>query len=426
MAKIIGIDFSSAYTQIGYLDDNHEVQSLSMINGEQKYMIPTKLLKYKDRPVWCIGDEAVLRNKQGEGTLVGNLLELLLKEEGLTIDGRDYTSKELLQVYLREICIVIRANLKVKEISHVVVSVAKPNRQLVTALWDAFVQQGIPREQIRIISHTESFLYYVLHQNRELWNNQVVMIHLGEAGCFGTAMKVVNQRGQSFVLTEELDFSQHISMELTKTPEGCIQADKTFLELMRNLFSGRVVSAVYLTGEGFQTSWAKESMRFLCNKRRVFQGTNLIVKGAGLCAKEYFYAAVLGRFLFQCPGLTSVEIGLKTTKQGVENEIALSKAGTHWYESDVYLEGILDRVSYLTFVVRSPVTGIEKVMYLELNDFPKRPHKTTRVGVHIYYADAARIIVEVTDLGFGDFFPASGKKVKETIQVTPDMERRLS
>lgn len=422
---IIGIDFSSAYTQVSYLDENRAVQSLSTIDGEQRYLIPTQLLKYKGRPVWCIGDEAVLRASEAAGTLVPDLFAVLKSEQGIQIEDRHYTGTELLRIFLRELHVVIQANLKIKRVTHAVVSIESPHRRAVEVLTEALMQLGIEQEHIRIISHTESFLYYVLHQKRELWNNQVVMLDFGRNGCICRIMKVVSQRGKYFVLTEEHDFSQKLDMGMLETANQMEQADRIFLSLLQPLFQGRVVSSVYLTGEGFQKSWAKESIQYLCNKRRVFQGNNLIVKGTGYCAREYFYATTLERFLFQCPGLTKVNVALKTNRSGVESEQLLSKAGVRWYETDAYVEGILDRVSHLTLQISSPVTGIEKVIYLELKNFPRRPHKTTRVGVRLYYTEADQFMIEAVDLGFGDFFPASGEKVRETVTVTQELERRL-
>ena len=35
---------------------------------------------------------------------------------------------------------------------------------------------GISRDRVHVISHTESFVYYVLSQKRELWSNQVGLV----------------------------------------------------------------------------------------------------------------------------------------------------------------------------------------------------------------------------------------------------------
>ena len=426
-STIIGIDFSAAYTQISYLDEeNRTVQSMRVPGGgEETYLIPSRILKYKGKTLWCIGEEAMRQSERRTGTLI-DLPSVLKAEQGITVEGMHYTGSELLFIFLRELQQLVQTTLQISRITHVAVSVDVPDKMLVDRMTEALTQLGISRDHIRVVSHTESFLYYVLHQKREIWNNQVVMMNFGREGFICRIMKLASRRSQNnCVLTEEYDFSQDLNIRMLNSPEGMEQADQIFLSLLKQLFQGRIVSAVYLTGEGFDKAWAKESIPFLCNKRRVFQGNNLIVKGAGFCAREYFYAATLEHYLFQCPGLTGVNISLKTSLPNVESEAVLLKAGVRWYETEAYVEGILDRVSHLTFQVTSPVTGIGKVVYLELKEFPRRPHKTTRVGVHVFYTDAEHFVIEAVDLGFGEFFPASGLKVRETIALPQDVERRL-
>ena len=46
------------------------------------------------------------------------------------------------------------------------------------------------------------------------------------------------------------------------------------------MFDKRIVSSVFLTGEGFENNWYPTSLRVLCNGRRAFIGNNLYSKGA--------------------------------------------------------------------------------------------------------------------------------------------------
>ena len=56
--------------------------------------------------------------------------------------------------------------------------------------------------------------------------------------------------------------------------------DASFLKIVSEVTGGHIVSAVYLTGDGFDGEWMKESLSFLCKGRRVFMGKNLYSKGA--------------------------------------------------------------------------------------------------------------------------------------------------
>ena len=61
--------------------------------------------------------------------------------------------------------------------------------------------------------------------------------------------------------------------------------DASFLKIVSEVTGGHIVSAVYLTGDGFDGEWMKESLSF-CAKAIVFMGKNLYSKGACYAAAE--------------------------------------------------------------------------------------------------------------------------------------------
>mgnify|MGYP007016949640 CR=1 FL=1 len=50
---------------------------------------------------------------------------------------------------------------------------------------------------------------------------------------------------------------------------------KRFKGFIQSVFEKKVVSSVYLTGEGFENNWYPNSLKVLCNGRRAFLGNNL-------------------------------------------------------------------------------------------------------------------------------------------------------
>ena len=53
-------------------------------------------------------------------------------------------------------------------------------------------------------------------------------------------------------------------------------ADESFKSFIQNVFDKKVVSSVYLTGEGFENNWYPNSLKVLCNGRRAFLGSNTV------------------------------------------------------------------------------------------------------------------------------------------------------
>ena len=45
---------------------------------------------------------------------------------------------------------------------------------------------------------------------------------------------------------------------------------------------------------------------------------------------------------------------------------------------------------------------------MKLPGLPKRPNKTTRIGLTIYYESEEMCVVRAEDMGFGDLYPSSG------------------
>ncbi len=83
---------------------------------------------------------------------------------------------------------------------------------------------------------------------------------------------------------------------------------KYFLNFWEEQLKKHVVSGVFLSGEGFYVDGWQKTLSVLCRNRRVFKGSNLIVKGAAYGAREFFYVRVLDKYLISCKGRTRVKI----------------------------------------------------------------------------------------------------------------------
>ena len=57
------------------------------------------------------------------------------------------------------------------------------------------------------------------------------------------------------------------------------------------------------------------------------------------------------------------------------------------------------------------------VREIQLDEFPARPNKTTRVEVIAAFSSESKISIRVIDRGFGDFFPETGKMIRQDFQI---------
>ena len=95
---------------------------------------------------------------------------------------------------------------------------------------------------------------------------------------------------------------------------------------------------------------------------------------------------------------------------------SLIKSGTNWYECKSSCELILDGMDELIFEVTGDKEEGTKRVAMKLPGLPVRPPKTTRVLLSMEYVSSEKCRIRVTDLGFGEMFPKSGKVWTEMVE----------
>lgn len=417
LSLTIGIDLAKDYTQVSYLDSGNHVISMSMEEEIEEYQIPTLLFRYRDREAWCIGEEAKKRQKNGEGILIRNLLEEVEHGTETTIMGIRYFASDLLEQYFAELFKLIEYKLTFGIITNVVVTIPKLNKVLMDVIFDGITRIGIKKEQVKIISHVESFVYYVMNQKPEVRVNSVALFDFSPDGLTYMRMSVGAGRKPSVINVRTAEYTEEMNLEWTMDPEKKEVLEENFISIFEDLFKGNVVSSVFLTGEGFKLDWYAHAIQVLCSKRKGFIGDNLFAKGAGFFGREVFYTPVLGDYLLNCYGRTKVNVGIMVSNGIREVLQPLSSAGVNWYEGGARAECIADQVEELKFHLESPFTGVSKMITMKLTGLPKRPPKTTRLAISIAYSSDCKLVIQVEDKGFGDFFPSSGRIYREEINI---------
>lgn len=420
-AYAIGIDIATDYSQISYIaKDMSEPQSISTIPGETKYLIPTLMYKIKNSDDWYIGDKAKLKSYEDndESYTVRNLLDRIYTGEELSIDGMVYTGTRLLAIYIEKLFDEARYLENVEKSLYITVTVEKNDKVIIDAIYEALKELGYERECIGVLSHTESFVYYAINQKKELWTNDVALFDFNSDHFSYRKMTISRNSVAPTINIIESDYSNYIDMSYLETEAGKRSADEKFTKIIDNEFYKQIISTVYLTGVGFYADFADNSLVELCSKRRVFKGYNLFVKGACYDALERYSGKNQCEFIIQCEGRTKANIGLVINDGEKDATIALSNAGSSWYEAGARAECILDGAKSIELVVASSDGRVVRHIQVDLSEFPDRPNKTTRVGISMSYRDNNNTFdVAVKDLGFGDIFKATNMLIRDTFWV---------
>ncbi|SEQ41306.1 hypothetical protein SAMN02910289_01964 [Lachnospiraceae bacterium RM5] len=415
---VLAVDFCKDYSQIAYCNETmSEPDSVSTKLGDQLYLIPTAVGYIADEDRWCIGEEAISYKKLDNESVCTDMLDAILTETGITLSEKKYSAHEVVTEYFKGLLNLVEKLYQIKEIDKIVVSVEYPDRILVNLIRNILGDLGFLKDNIKIIGHSESLIYYTIFQKKELWVNDVLVFDFNENQFFVRRLTTHRARTPQPVIVEENDLSKKFKMEYLSDPEKKKEMDKEFLVLIKRLCEKYVVSTVYLTGKGFYENWMEESIRFLCLRRRVFQGYNLFVKGGAYAAISMLGIEKENEYQFVCAGRTVIDILLEVDKEDKDVFVTLSKAGTNWYEAGARAEVILDDVDKIRLKLVSSLSKSEKYLTIDLNNFPQRPNRTTRVEIILAYRNDTQCIVVAKDMGFGEFFKATDSSVKTTINI---------
>lgn len=415
---VLGIDFSVDYTQVSILGDGYEPESLKMTDLGDEYLMPTVMFYNSELKEWSVGTEALNRSRVEEGALIDKLPERMSKTQGVVIEENNIRWDEVAARFFEAVIQLAVGKAQGALVKNIVISVDDPAENIMQAIYGAMTILEIDHRMIRVVNHAESYAYYVLNQNKDIWINNVLMVDFGESNTVIRKMFVTKGREPYTVDITKTDITDKISFEILQTEEGCILADSVLRNILMEELEKNVVSAVYFNGQGFmKEGWYNKTIEAIYNNRRIFAGNNLIVKGAIYAAKEFFFTNTLDKFVISCKGRTKVNVSMDVVHKGTETKVKLSRAGVHWYEAGAKTQCIIDNVDAAHFTIVWPATKEVKEFEVNLSGFPKRNNKTVRVEVSLAYTEENSFIVEIQDVGFGEFFEASGAVARHEVEL---------
>lgn len=286
----------------------------------------------------------------------------------------------------------------------------------VKAIRQALEMLDVPMDRIYLQDYLESFYYYALSQKKDLWRYKVALFEYKQDFITGyelsinantkPAMVTIKNRGR-ICLDEKTRGSR-------KPEHWKRMKDVRFLEQAKKQIGTDAYSTVYLVGEEFDQSWEHESIKYLCSRRKVYQGQNLYSKGACYGAMHLSGMVSIGSFLYAGPDMIEHNISMKMFRCGVESRVDMINAGINYYMAYYTCEFILDDTEELVFTSRS-IHGDTADHTVKLTDIPKRPNRATRIRMEMTFAAKDRCRVRLEDLGLGELYKSSGKKWEAVI-----------
>lgn len=413
---IIGYDLCEDYTQISCFSyKSFEPLMIGQHEGEGDCKIPTLLCLKKDTKQWLLGEDAAACARNGAGILVDRLLTKVINSEETEILGTAFSANALLEKFFHKTLTLVKNYFPTEPITRLVVTVRNTEPEFIEKIYQALSMLGIGKDRAVVISHASAYLYYALSQDKALWMNDVGLFDFGDEGLCYYQIRV-NRRSMPMVAgLYKTDFSDSLNMPiLKKKPRN---AAYIFETLANSALYKKIVTTLYFTGNGFEGNWAEEVFKGLCAGRRVFFGQNLYTKGACYAAREYAGDRQLGDILLLNDDMIISTVAARVYCDTRFTEVELAQVGSVWYEVNNSIEVIPEGNAELEITLKNIMTRDIIREKMILNQFPERPDRTTRLQINFSCKDKSTGVIKVTDLGFGEFYPASGKEMEFSIEI---------
>ena len=343
--------------------------------------------------------------------------ECALGNRKIEVDGQEYEGVQLLADFVKYTLNGF------EEIESITFTVPEKNEDIRVLLKGIGQKLGVAKENIYVQDYKESFCHYMFNQPKELWQYEAALFYCDEDVIRAYMLRELKNSSQksreSFVTVDKVADARMEELEAVYPVlhvEKAKAADEHFKRFIQSVFNKKMISSVFLTGDGFENNWYPNSLRVLCNGRRAFMGNNLYSKGACYTAQRRKEEQSDAPVYLDETKLTE-QISVRMRVNGEEGWYPLVSWGNHWYESDRQFEVLLGDTEDIEIHVDSLVTGRHLVESVSLKGLPDRKNYALRLKISTFFSDEKTCHIIFEDMGFGEFFAPSGFRVEKIIEL---------
>ena len=412
--SILGYDLNEKNCQISYYDENKEEPETLEVSVDN-YQIPLVLGYYKEH--WVYGKEAKRLAAINEGCTITDLFNKAVHREKVRVGARNHDAVWLLAKF---VSLTLE---EFEDIKFITFTVPFTNIDMSKMMKGIGQHLGVPKEKVCVQDYKESFCHYMFYQPKELWQYESALFSCDAHEIRAYMLRKLNAisgRGKDmFVKVDEVANARMKELEAiypVLNVDKAKDADERFKTFIQSVFEKKVVSSVYLTGEGFENNWYPNSLKVLCNGRRAFLGNNLYSKGACYTSIRKCLDYDEGPVYLDETKMTE-QICLRMRVNGQEGWYPIVSWGTHWYEADGQWDVILEDTSDIEIHVETLAGEELQVETVSLEGLPERRDYSLRIQIEAMFMDERTCKLTFKDVGFGEFFLSSGFQVEKILHL---------
>ena len=415
---IVGYDLSPEYAQISYCNaQDEQVETVSSVAGAEVFTIPLVLCKREGMNQWFYGKEALQYARENNGILVRDLLDLAVDGEPVQIEEKEYDPTALLTLYFKRSMGMLAGATGTERIEALMVTCERMDDRMIDILGRVTANLRLKTERISFQSYEESFYYYMLRQPAALWREGSVLFyyHANKMSFFQMECNKRTQPMVVFISHETEEFPSRASLAGGEEA-GEILLDQKFLHLAEEKMGQGSAASVYLIGDDFSEDWLKKSLKFLCDRRRIFLGNNLFSKGACLGMLERFQTSEQGQqTVFLGEDKLKSNIGMEVMRMGEKTYLALLDAGCAWRNARTSLEFYLkEDEQEISLIITSLSGGGRRTVPVVLE---QRTGDMARIRMVLQMKEENMLLAQFQDLGFGELRPAENRTWEKEIEL---------
>ena len=414
--SIIGYDINAKMCQISYYNEQtQEPETVDTGIEKENNQIPLVMNYYKE--TWTYGRQARRMSTVRDSICVEGIWECALGNRKIEVDGQEYEGVQLLADFVKYTLNGF------EEIESITFTVPEKNEDIRVLLKGIGQKLGVAKENIYVQDYKESFCHYMFNQPKELWQYEAALFYCDEDVIRAYMLRELKNSSQksreSFVTVDKVADARMEELEAVYPVlhvEKAKAADEHFKRFIQSVFNKKMISSVFLTGDGFENNWYPNSLKVLCNGRRAFLGNNLYSKGACYSSMRYADPYDDGPIYLDGTKMTE-QICLRMRIAGQEGWYPIVAWGTHWYEADGQWEVILEDTSDIEIHIESLDGEDLKVETVSLEGLPERTDYSLRLQIEVMFLDERTCRLRFKDVGFGEFYPASDFFVEKELHL---------